>query len=33
MRVDGLFVVDRMEVAVGNGPESSFAMELNLVEA
>lgn len=33
MKVDGLFVVDRMEVAVGNGPESSFAMELNLVEA
>ena len=33
MSVDGLFVVDRMEVAVGNGPDSSFAMELNLVEA
>ena len=31
--VDGLFVVDRMEVAVGNGPDSSFAMDLNLVEA
>lgn len=31
--VDGLFVVDSMEVAVGNGPESSFAMDLNLVEA
>lgn len=33
MKVDGLFVVDRMEVAVGNGGDSSFAMELNLVEA
>lgn len=33
MKVDGVFVVERMEVAVGNGPESSFAMELNLVEA
>lgn len=32
-RVDGLFVVDRMEVAVGNGADSSFAMDLNLVEA
>jgi hypothetical protein len=31
--VDGLFVVDRMEVAVGNGPDSSFCMDLNLVEA
>ena len=31
--VDGLFVVDQMEVAVGNGKDSSFAMELNLVEA
>lgn len=31
--VDGLFVIDRMEVAVGNGPDSSFAMDLNLVEA
>lgn len=31
--VDGLFVVDRMEVAVGNGPGSSFCMDLNLVEA
>lgn len=33
MKVDGLFVVDRMEVAVGNGRDSSFAMDLNLVEA
>lgn len=33
MKVDGLFVVDRMEVAVGNGPDSSFAMDLALVEA
>lgn len=33
MRVDGIFVVDRMEVAVGNGADSSFAMDLNLVEA
>ena len=33
MGVDGLFVVDRMEVAVGNGGDSSFAMDLNLVEA
>ena len=32
-KIDGLFVVDRMEVAVGNGPQSSFAMDLNLVEA
>jgi hypothetical protein len=31
--VDGLFVVDQMEVAVGNGRDSSFAMDLNLVEA
>lgn len=31
--VDGLFVVDQMEVAVGNGMDSSFAMDLNLVEA
>ena len=31
--VDGLFVVDQMEVAVGNGKDSSFAMDLNLVEA
>lgn len=31
--VDGLFVVDRMEVAVGTGKDSSFAMDLNLVEA
>ena len=31
--VDGLFIVDRMEVAVGNGPDSSFCMDLNLVEA
>lgn len=31
--VDGLFVVDKMEVAVGNGRDSSFAMDLNLVEA
>lgn len=31
--VDGLFVVDRMEVAVGNGKDSSFAMDLDLVEA
>ncbi len=31
--VDGLFVVDRMEVAVGNGMDSSFAMDLNLIEA
>lgn len=31
--VDGLFVVDQMEVAVGNGNDSSFAMDLNLVEA
>ena len=30
--VDGLFVVDQMEVAVGNGKDSSFAMDLNLVE-
>lgn len=33
MRVDGIFVVDRMEVAVGNGADSSFAMDLNLIEA
>ena len=33
MSVDGLFVVDRMEVAVGNGADSSFAMDLNLIEA
>lgn len=33
MGVDGLFVVDRMEVAVGNGPDSSFAMDLELIEA
>lgn len=33
MGVDGLFVVDRMEIAVGNGPDSSFAMDLNLIEA
>lgn len=33
MGVDGLFVVERMEVAVGNGRDSSFAMDLNLVEA
>lgn len=33
MGVNGLFVVDRMEVAVGNGPSSSFAMDLNLIEA
>lgn len=32
-KIDGLFVVDRMEVAVGNGPDSSFAMDLNLIEA
>lgn len=31
--VDGLFIVDKMEVGVGNGPDSSFAMDLNLVEA
>ena len=31
--VDGLFVIDQMEVAVGNGRDSSFAMDLNLVEA
>ena len=31
--VDSLFVVDQMEVAVGNGKDSSFAMDLNLVEA
>ena len=31
--VDSLFVVDQMEVAVGNGRDSSFAMDLNLVEA
>jgi hypothetical protein len=31
--VDGLFVVNRMEVAVGTGPDSSFAMDLDLVEA
>ena len=31
--VDGIFVVDQMEVAVGNGRDSSFAMDLNLVEA
>lgn len=31
--VDGLFVVDRMQIAVGNGPESSFVMNLDLVEA
>lgn len=31
--VDGLFVVDRMTVAVGNGPDSQFAMNLDLVEA
>lgn len=31
--VDGLFVVDQMKVAVGNGKDSSFAMDLNLVEA
>ena len=31
--VDGLFVVDQMEVAVGNGKDSSFAMDLNLLEA
>ena len=31
--VDGLFVVDQMEVAVGNGRDSSFAMELTLLEA
>lgn len=31
--VDGLFVVDRMQIAVGNGPESSFLMNLDLVEA
>ena len=31
--VDGLFVVNQMEVAVGNGKDSSFAMDLNLVEA
>lgn len=31
--VDGLFVVDQMEVAVGNGRDSSFSMDLNLVEA
>ena len=33
MSVNGIFVVDRMEVAVGNGPDSSFAMDLNLIEA
>lgn len=33
MGVDGLFVVDRMEIAVGNGPDSSFAMDLELIEA
>lgn len=33
MGVDGLFVVDRMEIAVGNGPDSSFSMDLNLIEA
>lgn len=32
-KINGLFVVDRMEVAVGNGPDSSFAMDLNLIEA
>ena len=31
--VDGLFVINRMEVAVGTGPDSSFAMDLDLVEA
>lgn len=31
--VDGLFVVDRMEVTVGNGPDSSFCMDLDLLEA
>lgn len=31
--VDGLFVVDRMQIEVGNGPESSFVMNLDLVEA
>ena len=30
---DGLFVVDKMEVSVGNGPNSSFSMDLNLIEA
>lgn len=33
MGVNGLFVVDSMEIAVGNGKDSSFAMELKLVEA
>lgn len=32
-KINGLFVVDRMEIAVGTGPDSSFAMDLNLVEA
>lgn len=32
-KIDGLFVVDRMEIGVGTGPDSSFAMDLNLVEA
>lgn len=31
--VSGLFVVDRMNVSVGNGPDSSFYMNLDLVEA
>lgn len=31
--VSGLFVVDRMNVSVGNGPDSSFFMNLDLVEA
>lgn len=30
---DGLFVVDKMEVSVGNGPNSAFSMDLNLIEA
>lgn len=33
MGVNGLFVVDSMEISVGNGKDSSFAMELKLVEA
>lgn len=30
---DGLLVVDKMEVNVGNGPNSAFSMDLNLIEA
>lgn len=33
MGIDGRFVVDRMTTAVGNGPNSSFSMSLDLVEA